>query len=72
MKMVSEGKYEPGEPIGEIQIEKVNYAGSDEYLIKMRTQKGKNKVHEHTVKFTQNGINALLGTWMAVTGNNFD
>lgn len=68
MKMISEGKLEAKQHAGEVQIEKVD----GEYLVTMRTQYGQNKLHEHTVKFNQNGINALLGSWMAVTGNDFD
>lgn len=39
------------------------------YTITVKQQKRGQKLHEHKMKFTQNGINALLGMWMAQTGN---
>jgi len=55
-----------GKQFGEITI-----AGpiNGEYSITMQTQDGRNKPHNHTILFTQNGINALVGCWHAAAGN---
>lgn len=39
------------------------------YTITTRQQKRGRKLHEQSMKFTQSGMNALLGMWMAQTGN---
>ena len=52
-----------GKQFGDITI---NGPVDGEYSITMKTQDGRNKPHNHTIWFTQNGINALVGCWRAV------
>ena len=51
---------------GEITI---NGPINGEYSVTMETQTGRNKKHAHTLYFTQNGINVLIGCWRAVAGD---
>lgn len=55
-----------GKTFGEITI---NGPVNGEYSITMETQTGRNNKHAHTIYFTQNGINALVGCWRAVIGD---
>lgn len=63
----SEALYEDPFFINEIAISNKDAEGN--YTVTMRQQKRGQQLHESKMKFTQNGMNALVGSWMMQTGN---
>lgn len=66
-EIASEALYEDPFFINEIALS--NKDNNGKYTITVRQQKRDGELHESTMKFTQNGMNALIGGWMAQTGN---